>query len=170
MTSFGFEPFGALKALTEAGVEFVVIGGIAARLHGSTTVTNDLDICYERSPENLDRLASVLRNAGAKLRGVAEDVSFQVDAAALVAGDSFTFETSFGDLDVLGTPSGTRGFAELAANAVVYNLSGVEVKVARLDDLIAMKQAAGRPKDLIEVEVLGALREEIDEAGDELPA
>jgi hypothetical protein len=166
MTS-GFEPFGALRALTDAGVAFVVIGGIGGRLHGSTTITNHLDICYERSPENLDRLVAVLRDADARLRGVEDHVPFILDAETLAAGDSFTFDTAFGALDILGTPSGTDGFADLAANAVRYELSDIEVLVASIDDLIAMKQAAGRPKDLIEVEVLGALREEIDTANRE---
>jgi hypothetical protein len=166
MTS-GFNPFGALRALTDAGVAFVVIGGIAGRLHGSTTVTNDLDICCERSPENLDRLAAVLRDADARLRGVDGDVPFVLDGETLAAGDSFTFDTAFGALDILGTPAGTGGFAVLASNAIRYELSDIEVLVASIDDLIAMKQAAGRPKDLIEVEVLGALREEIDAANRE---
>jgi hypothetical protein len=167
MNKSGFEPLGALRALTEGGVVFVVIGGIGGRIHGSTTVTNDLDICYERSPANLDRLAAVLRAAGATLRGVDDDVPFVLDGETLAAGDAFTFNTSFGALDILGTPTGTGGFAGLADGAVRYDLGDIEVLVASLDDIIAMKQAAGRPKDLIEVEVLGALREEIDRASRE---
>lgn len=164
MTTPSFDPLGALRALTDAGVDFVVIGGIAGRLHGSVTVTNDLDVCYDRSPENLERLATVLIEAGARLRGVEEEVPFTADAETLAAGDSFTFVTRFGNLDIVASPSGVPGFAALAAGAVVYDLDGISVPVASLEDLITMKLAAGRPKDLIEAEVLGALRDEIDES------
>lgn len=160
----GFDPLGAFRALVDAGVEFVVIGGIAGRLHGSSIVTNDLDICYDRSPENVERLVTVLQEAGATLRGVDEDVPFMLDAQTILAGDSFTFNTSFGRLDILGSPSGTSGFAGLVANSVAYDVGDLDVRVASLDDIIAMKRAAGRPKDLIEVEVLAALRDEIDGA------
>lgn len=162
MTVAPFDPLAALRALTEAGVDFVVVGGIAGRLHGSVTVTNDLDICYHRSSENLERLSTVLIAAGARLRGVDEDLPFTPDPATLAAGDAFTFVTRFGNLDIFGSPVGVAGFASLSAGAVSYDLDGTTVKVASLDDLISMKLAAGRPKDLIEAEVLGALRDEID--------
>ncbi|HYN63769.1 MAG TPA: hypothetical protein VES36_04115 [Candidatus Limnocylindrales bacterium] len=144
-------------------VQFVIIGAIAGRLHGSPTVTRDLDICYARDEANLEALASALKEVHARLRGVGEDVPFILDARTLRAGDRFTFETDAGDLDVLGTPAGTRGFDELTLTAEVVDLDGVAVHVASLDALIQMKRAAGRPKDLIEVEVLAALRNEIDE-------
>lgn len=152
----------ALRALAEAGVDFVVIGGFAARLHGAPTLTVDLDVCYRRDPENMARLAAVLTAADARLRGVDDEVPFVLDAATLDAGDTFTFITRFGSLDILGVPSGTAGFDALSSAAIEYDTGGVVVRIASIDDLIAMKQAAGRPKDLIEVEVLGALREEID--------
>jgi hypothetical protein len=158
-----FDPLAALRALTDAGVDFVVIGGIAGRLHGSVTVTNDLDICYDRSPANLDRLSTVLVAAGARLRGVEEPMPFTPDAETLAAGAAFTLVTAFGNLDILGSPPVVPGFASLAAGAVSYDLDGITVRAASLEDLISMKLAAGRPKDLIEAEVLGALRDEIDE-------
>lgn len=83
-------------------------------------------------------------------------------AAALRAGDSFTFTTKHGDLDVLATPSGTRGYDELARNAISFDLDGRAVQVASLNDLMRMKTAAGRPKDRIELEILGALRDELE--------
>ena len=144
------------------GVRFVVIGGIGARLHGSPTVTRDTDICYERSPENLQRLADALGDLGARLRGVQDDVPFLLDAKTLRAGDHFTFVTAAGDLDVLGTPAGVGGFEELASHATEFDIEGSTILVASLDDLIRMKRSAGRPRDLIEVEVLGALRDEIE--------
>lgn len=75
---------------------------------------------------------------------------------------SFTFETDGGDLDILATPAGTRGYDELIRTADELDLGGCKVRVASIDALIQMKRAAGRPKDLIEVEVLAALRDEID--------
>ncbi|MFN2483707.1 MAG: nuclear transport factor 2 family protein [Candidatus Limnocylindria bacterium] len=160
-----FDPARALTALTERGVRFVVIGGIAARLLGSPTVTRDLDVCYARDPGNLERLTSALRDLHARLRDAPPDVPFRLDGRTLAAGDHFTFVTDAGDLDILGAPSGSEGFDQLARNASAMDLDGIRVLVADIDDLIAMKRASGRPKDRIELEVLGALRDEI-EAGD----
>ncbi len=162
MTAASFDPLRAFRTLDHHAVRFVVIGGIGGRLHGSPTVTNDTDICYERSPENLERLATALRELGAMLRGVDEEVPFVLDGRTLAAGDHFTFTTRAGDLDCLGTPAGVGGFTELAANAVTFELDGLTVLVASIDDLIRMKRAAGRAKDLIELEVLGAVRDQID--------
>lgn len=164
MTLAPFDPLRALRTLKDHGVEFVVIGGIAGRLWGSPTVTNDLDVCYRRTPDNLERLASALRSIRARLRGVTEPVPFQLQAATLANGDSFTFVTDAGNLDVLGTPSGTSGYDDLLSTATDMDLDGLTIKVCDVEDLIRMKQAAGRPKDLIEVEVLAAVRDETDHA------
>jgi hypothetical protein len=155
----------ALEALVKHRVRFVVIGGIAANLRGSTTITNDLDICYARDKDNLERLVKALRELRARLRSAPRDVPFRLDEKTLEMGDAFTFITEAGSLDVSGHPSGIPGgYEELerAADEMTIGL-GMKVKVASIDDLIQMKRAAGRPKDLIEVEVLGALRDEIDD-------
>lgn len=131
-------------------------------LHGSPSMTNDLDICHSRSPENLKRLAGALVELGAKLRGAPDDVPFLLDELTLAAGQNFTFSTTAGALDCLATPSGSQGYEELATNAVEVDLDGLIVRVVGLNDLIRMKRAAGRPKDLIELEILGALRDEIE--------
>lgn len=158
-----FDPLRLLAALNRNGVRFVVVGGIAARLRGSPTVTRDLDICYARDAANLRALAAALADLHAQLRGAPPGLPFHPDARTLRAGDTFTLETDAGDLDVLGTPAGTDGYADLARSATPTDLGGVTVLVATVDDLIRMKRAAGRPKDLIEVEVLGALRDELGE-------
>jgi hypothetical protein len=160
-----FEYLDGLETLVKHRVRFVVIGGIAARLRGSTTITEDLDICYERDPENLERLVNALREIHARLRGAPANVPFRLDAKTLAMGDSFTFVTDVGSIDVLGHPSGIPGgYEELERAADETELLGsLTVKVASLDDLIRMKRAAGRPKDLAEVEILGALRDEIDD-------
>ncbi|MGH9027964.1 MAG: hypothetical protein ACRDWD_17910 [Acidimicrobiia bacterium] len=158
-----FDPLGALAALLAGGVRFVVVGGFAARLWGSPSITNDLDVCYRRDPENLERLAAVLRDLGARLRGAPADVPFVLDARTLDAGGDFTFATDVGALDILATPAGTHGFDDLDRGAMEMDLGDeLQVRIAALDDLIRMKRACGRTKDRIEVEVLGALREEIE--------
>jgi hypothetical protein len=163
MTNGAFDPLKALRTLDRFGVRFVLIGGLGARLHGSPSVTNDLDICYERSGDNLERLSEALRSLDAHIRGAPSDVPFLLDAKTLTAGDHFTFTTTAGNLDILGSPSGVEGFDDLVHGAETMDLDGLAVPVASIDDLIAMKRAAGRPKDLIEVEVLGALRDELAE-------
>lgn len=157
-----FDPVAVLQALVDGGVRFVVIGGIAGAIHGSPTVTGDLDVCPERSDANLERLAAVLRDLNARLRGAPADVPFILDGRTLHAGDHFTFTTDLGDVDCLGTPSGTAGYDDLRAGAEAVDLDGFVVPVASLEDLMRMKRAAGRPKDRIELEVLGALRDERD--------
>lgn len=151
----------SLLALSDGGVRFILIGGVAARVLGSPSLTSDLDICYARDKANLEALAAVLIGVHARLRGVKEKVPFRLDARTLAAGDSFTFETDLGDLDILGTPSGTTGYDDLVRDANEIQVDGRKVLVASVDDLIRMKLAAGRPKDRVEVEILGALREEL---------
>jgi hypothetical protein len=157
-----FDPLHLLETLDRHGVRYVVVGGIAARLLGSPTVTRDLDICYARDADNLVALAAALNELHAHLREAEPGLPFRPDVRTLRAGDSFTLETDGGDLDLLGSPAGTDGFADLARGAQRTDLGGREVLVASVDDLIRMKRAAGRPKDLIEVEVLGALRDELE--------
>lgn len=162
MATQAFDPLRLLQALDRHGVRFVVIGGIAGRLYGSPTVTRDLDICHARDAANHEALASTLRELHARLRGVAEEVPFRLDARSLRAGDSFTFETDAGDFDVLATPTGTSGYDELLRTAEELDLDGLKVRVASINALIQMKRAAGRRKDMVEVEILTAVREELD--------
>jgi len=150
----------AVRTLNDGGVRFIVIGGVAARILGSDSLTQDLDVCYARDRDNLQALSNALLALHARLRGVKEDVPFRLDARTLAARDSFTFVTDIGSLDVLGTPSGTSGYEDLIRDAQRVQIEGRTVLVASIDDLIRMKRAAGRPKDLVEIEILGALREE----------
>jgi hypothetical protein len=157
-----FDPFAVLRTLADHGVRFVLIGGFAAAIRGSPVITGDVDICYGREDENLQRLAAALVELGATLRGVPSGVPFRLDAKALRAGDHFTFSTAGGPLDCLGTPAGTDGYADLDSSATDEGLNGLVIRVASVDDLIRMKRAAGRPQDLIAVEWLAALRDELD--------
>jgi hypothetical protein len=105
-------------------------------------------------------LANALQLLHARLRGVDHDVPLVLDTRTLLAGASFTFVTDVGDIDVLALPAGVNGYEELAASAELIDLGDVSVLVTTLDDLIRMKQAAGRAKDTAEVEILAALRDE----------
>jgi hypothetical protein len=163
-----FDPLLALQVLKDREVRFILIGGFAASIRGSPVITGDLDLCYARDDRNLEAFAAALQELGAKLRGAPPDVPFQLDAQSITNGDHFTFITSAGRLDCLGTPAGTAGYRDLEAAATDEDLDGLTVRVASLEDLIRMKEAAGRKKDLIGLEWLGALREELD--GREAPA
>lgn len=161
-----FDPLLALRVLDSHRVEYVVIGGFAGDLLGAALNTNDLDICYERTADNMDRLAAALKELGATLRvaGVQEDLPFILDGKTLAAGDSFTFDTDAGAVDVLGTPSGTNGFRDLRIKAHAVPVGDLQVFVVSLADLMRMKRASGRVKDRMHLEVLSALRDIIDEA------
>jgi hypothetical protein len=159
-----FDPVAALRVFQHHDVRFVVIGGLAGRLWGSPTMTNDLDVCCAWDRPNLERVAASLVEMEARLRDVPQDVAFQLDATSLVNGRNFTFTTRYGSLDLLGEPAGPLDFADLAANARAFDIGGLTVDVGDLDDLIELKSAAGRPKDRIEVEVLRAVQRVHDEA------
>jgi hypothetical protein len=162
VTEPAFDPLRQLATLRDHRVRFVLIGGIAGRLWGSPTVTNDLDVCYAREDTNLAALAAALNEIEARLRGVDEEVPFRLDAQTLRMGDHFTFRTAAGNLDVLGHPAGTGGYDDLVKTAAEMEVDGHPIRVAAIEDLIRMKRAAGRPKDRIEVEILEAVLEERD--------
>ena len=165
-----FDPDRILRTLVTREVDFVVIGGLAGNILGTPDVTNDLDVCYARDGDNLERLAAALHDLEARLRvggGSDEDLVFPIDARSLRLGDSFTFVTVAGDFDVLATPSGTSGYLDLASDARTVEVGeGLSVSVASLDDLIRMKRASARVKDRLHLEHLEALRDEIAENGD----
>lgn len=146
-----------LRLLTERGVDFVVIGGIAVVLHGSARVTQDLDVCFATDEANLAALGDVLAALPARLRGVDTDLPFVADAATLRRVEVLTLVTPFGSLDVLARPEGAPPYATLRERAERYDVGGFLVHVAAVDDLIAMKQAAGRPKDIADVSELEAI-------------
>ena len=131
-----FHPDRLLEVLVRHRVRFVVVGGAAANALGSPELTRDLDLCYDRSTGNLELLVEALRELRAELRGAEPGLPFTLDARTLELGDSFTFITDYGPLDVLGTPSGTRGFDELIRNARDEELFGHRVAICSLDDLI----------------------------------
>lgn len=153
-----FEPDALLRRLTAAGVDFVVIGGFAAIAHGASVLTSDLDICFASDDGNLEGLGRVLVDLGARLRGIEDDVPFVPDAATLRRISVLTLDTTDGPLDVLVEPSGAPRYDLLRRRAERLDLGGFAVLVASLEDLIAMKRAAGRAKDLLVVAELEAIQ------------
>jgi hypothetical protein len=153
-----------LEHLFQHDVEFVIVGGVAANALGSTLATFDLDICYARTPENLERLAAALTSLHATLRDAPAGLPFRPDAATLKAGLNFTFNTDLGPLDILGEIAGLGTYNQVAAAAEGLDLFGMPMQVLTLQGLIAAKRAAGRPKDqaqLLELEALQELRAEL---------
>lgn len=158
MAESRFEPGPILAVLLRHGVRFIVVGGIAGRLHGSPRLTRDLDVCYARQPDDLARIAGALEELRVTLRGAPKGLPFRPDERTLRNGLNFTFDTEWGPFDCLGDASGYT-FEVLAPNAERAVLDGIEIPVASLDDLIRMKRAAGRPQDIADVETLGKLRD-----------
>jgi hypothetical protein len=164
-----FDPQQIIARLVAEGVDFVVIGGVAATLQGAELPTLDLDIAYERSRENLERLAASLRSINVRLRG-AEDVPLYVDGVLLGNGEIWTFSSPLGDIDCLAHPAGAPAYEQLKARADEAVIGSYTVKVASLDDLIAMKMTTGRAKDVPKLAELLELRrivqaDRLDETG-----
>jgi hypothetical protein len=150
-----------LRQLTDGGVDFVVIGGVAVILQASPRFTKDLDICYAPADDNLDRLGAVLVALGAKLRGVDEDLPFVPDGRVLRRTQILTLITPNGGIDLLVDPDGSPGYSALRRGANEIDIDGVMVRVASIDDLIDMKRAAGRPQDLVDLESLEIARRRV---------
>jgi hypothetical protein len=145
-------------ALAERDVDFVVIGGIAAILHGSPRITFDLDVCFATDPANLEALGEVLVGLEARLRGAPAGLPFVPDAATLRGIEVLTLRTSAGDLDVLARPAGAPPYAKLRERADRVEIEGgVTILVASIEDLLAMKSSARRPKDLADIAELAAI-------------
>jgi hypothetical protein len=156
-----FDPLPMLEVLGRHDVDFVVVGGVAGGAHGSSYPTYDLDVAYERSSTNLERLAAALRELNAELRGAPPGLPFQIDAETLENGANFTFTTKHGSLDVLSHLDGAPPYATLKENGTEADVRGMRVVVASLDHLIAMKEAAGRPKDKLMATEYRVLSDEI---------
>jgi predicted nucleotidyltransferase len=147
-----------LGRLGRAEVDFVVIGGVAVVVQGYGRATKDLDITYATDRENLRRLGGVLVASNARLRGVADDVPFVPDGRTLARARLLTLDTDDGSLDLLADPPGAPSYRTLRERADRVDLDGIVVAVAALDDLLAMKRAAGRPQDLIDIDALEVAR------------
>lgn len=153
----------AIQALAENEVVFVVIGGIALRGHGSSYLTQDLDICYSRRRANLKKIVSALTSFNPRPRGFPQNLPFIWDEQTLQNGANFTLETEIGDIDLLAEVSGIGTFEDVFNESVSMSLFGYEVRVLSLEGLIKAKRAAGRTKDLLVLPELEALQEALSE-------
>ena len=151
---------GLLRALVSAGVEFIVIGGVAAKAHGSPRLTVDVDVVYARSAENLRRLTSALSPLEPYLRGAPPGLPFRFDPETVQRGLNFTLRTTRGDIDLLGEIVGGGGYEALLPHSRELEMFGLRCRCLELDKLIEVKRAAGRPKDLEAIAELEAIREE----------
>jgi hypothetical protein len=144
-------------------VRYVLIGGLAAVLHGSSATTNDADICPDPSSDNLERLASALRDLDAQIRTQDEPggLTFTPDAAFLSKMKMLNLTTRYGDVDITFEPAGAQSYGELARRAVHFDIDGLSIPVAALEDIIRSKEAANRPKDRATLPILRALEDEI---------
>jgi predicted nucleotidyltransferase len=153
-----------LSGLTKKKVRFVVVGGVAAAAHGSSRVTNDLDICYDaKAAANISALASVLAGWKAYPRGIEKGLtrSFIMDDRTLRNAPILTLTTSEGDIDVMDRIAGVGPYDAVRRHSERISALGVRFRVLDLPSLIKAKRAAGRPRDfdhLPELEALLALR------------
>ena len=146
-----------LTILNNESVQYIVIGGVAMVAHGSAHATFDLDLCYERSWENIHALAHALNPFHPRLRGAPEDLPFIFDEKTIKAGLNFTLATKLGDLDLLGEVAGLGFYKDVLEYSVVLQAAEVPCKILSLDGLLLAKQAAGRKKDMDSIEELKAL-------------
>ncbi len=151
---------GLLRRLLDGGVEFILVGGVAANVHGSARATYDVDVVYRRSPGNVARLVAALAPIAPYLRGAPPGLPFVFDAATLTRGLNFTLTTTLGDIDLLGEITGGGGYDQLVPATETVDLFGAPCRCVTLEALIRLKRAAGRPKDLEVIAELEALREE----------
>lgn len=147
-----------LGRLVRVGVDFVVVGGVAVAFQGYARATKYLDITYATDGENLARLGDVLVAVHARLRGVTDDVPFVPDRRTLARTRLLTLDTDDGGLHLLADPPGAPRYATMRDRADRVDLGGIVIAVAGLDDLLAMKRAAGRPQDLADIEALEVAR------------
>ena len=155
-----------LKLLADFNVDCVIVGGVAAWARGSSQATFDVDVCYARDQQNLERLIAALRSVKARLRGAPESVPFILDEGTLRRGLNFTFETDVGDLDILGEVKGVGTYSDCLDGAEEIELFGHLFRVLSLEKLIDSKRAAARAKDiqaLAELEAILEYRDSVKE-------
>jgi len=149
-----------LAGLRSAEVSFVIVGGVAATIHGSARLTSDVDVVYERSITNIERLVTAIAPLNPYLRGAPAGLPFRFDAETVRRGLNFTLITNAGPVDLLGEITGVGDYAAVFAASEVVSLYGATYRCINLDALIVAKRAAGRPKDLEAVAELELIRSE----------
>lgn len=149
-----------LRVLAEGNVLFIVVGGAAATAHGSARLTEDVDVVYDRSPENIARVVRAVAPHHPYLRGAPPGLPFVWDERTVASGLNFTLTTNLGPLDLLGEIAGGGDYQQLLPHTFTLKVFGVECPCLVLEALIRVKRAAGRPKDLEVIAELEVLLEE----------
>ncbi len=158
-----------LRTLTEFGVEFVVVGGVAVQAHGYLRATGDLDVVPNPTLLNLSRLGEALSDLDARPRRATLPVDV-TDPQLLKRVPLAPLTTRYGRLDLLNIANvsgAPRSFEELLGRALTVNLDGLAVSIVGLDDLLRMKRAAGRPQDLTDIGALTRTDEELEREASE---
>lgn len=161
------DPDCIFASLDDHDVEYVLIGGLAAVLHGSTAMTNDADILPSKDDDNLARLSACLRSLDARLRSPTEPdgIAFDPHPMLLTSMAMLNMTTRCGDLDLTFQPAALEDYDAVRAASIEFEINGRRVRVAALDDIIRSKETADRPKDHATLPILRALREEIERGG-----
>lgn len=164
-----FDPERLVRVLAEHDVRYVLIGALAARLQGFPRLTADMDITPDTDRGNVERLAAALRALDARVltEGVPGGLTFDCSSVTLSRADLWSLVTDAGRIDVVFTPAGTEGYADLRGSAVRFDVFGVTLEVAALDDIIRSKTASDRPQDRQDVPVLRELVRRLSQGGPE---
>lgn len=152
-----------LRVLKEAGVDFIIVGGVAAVAHGSARLTQDLDVVYSRDDVNIRCLAEALAGHSPYLRGAPDGLPFRWDTETIRRGLNFTLTTDLGDLDLLGEITGGGDYEALEPHTVTLEMFEMKILCLDLEWLIRVKRAAGRPRDLEVLAELEAIQEDTSE-------
>lgn len=150
-----------LLRLDDAGVDFVLVGGYAAMLHGSSLLTRDLDVCAELTPATIEKLRDAFRDFHPRHRLSVPQQSFLTEPEPGVTLSNLYLNTDLGTLDLLGSITGVGDYTRVASNAIEIDLLGRRIRAISLDDLIAAKEALGRDKDLLVVKELRVIRDKL---------
>jgi predicted nucleotidyltransferase len=155
---------GLLGELVQQGVEFLVIGGVAVGYHGHVRATKDVDVVPASDPDNLAKLAHALERLEAKVEGAeefdSEELPDPLDPAVLALGGNWVLLTRLGRLDIMQWIGDDALWAKLSPGAIEDEIGGLPIKMVSYEDLIALKELAGRPEDLTDLERLKQAREE----------
>jgi len=146
-----------LRVLVQHRVRFVIVGGVAGAIHGSSRATYDIDLVYDRKRDNVERLVSALQPLDPYLRDAPPDLPFRFDVQTVLSGLNFTLTTSLGALDLFGETVGGATYTRLVKHSDEVEVSGVRCLCVDIERLIEMKRASGRPRDFDAIAELKAI-------------
>ncbi|HKW34999.1 MAG TPA: hypothetical protein VJN92_18455 [Candidatus Acidoferrum sp.] len=156
-----------INVLNQLEVEYIVIGGVALVAHGSAKATFDLDVCYKRSKDNIEKLCRALQPFHPRLRGAPLDLPFRFDPKTVTAGLNFTLATDLGDFDLLGEVAGLGLYDAVYKSSQIKKVENIGCRVLSLDGLYRAKSAAGRDKDIEALKEIKGLKELKERLGEE---